>query len=35
MRGYAFVGPAATATDAALRDWIDRALAFADTLPAK
>ena len=35
MKGYAFVGPAHTATDEALRDWVQRTLAFADTLPAK
>jgi TfoX/Sxy family transcriptional regulator of competence genes len=35
MKGYAFVGPAGTATDAALRDWVQRSLAFAGTLPAK
>jgi len=35
MKGYAFVGPAGTATDTALRDWVQRTLAFADTLPAK
>lgn len=35
MKGYAFVGPAGTATEAALRDWVQRTLAFADTLPAK
>jgi TfoX/Sxy family transcriptional regulator of competence genes len=35
MKGYAFVGPAGTTTDAALRDWVQRALAFVDGLPAK
>ena len=35
MDGYAFVGPAGTATDAALRDWVQRTLAFVDTLPPK
>ena len=35
MKGYAFVGPSGTATDAALRDWVQRTLAFADTLPPK
>jgi TfoX/Sxy family transcriptional regulator of competence genes len=35
MKGYAFVGPAGTAADAGLRDWVVRALAFADTLPPK
>ena len=35
MKGYAFVGAEGTSTDAALRSWIERTLAFADTLPAK
>jgi TfoX/Sxy family transcriptional regulator of competence genes len=35
MKGYAFVGPAGTATDDAVRSWVERTLAFADTLPAK
>jgi|SRR6185436_1321729 len=35
MKGYAFVGPAGTASDSALRDWVARTLAFADTLPPK
>lgn len=35
MKGFAFVGPAGTATDAALHDWVERTLAFADTLPTK
>ncbi len=35
MKGYAFVSPAGTATDAALRDWVTRTLAFADALPPK
>ena len=35
MKGYAFVGPAGTATDAAIRGWVQRTLVFVDTLPAK
>ncbi|HEX4806149.1 MAG TPA: TfoX/Sxy family protein [Conexibacter sp.] len=35
MRNMVYVAPAGTATDAALRDWIRRALAFVDTLPAR
>jgi len=35
MKGYAFVGPAGTATDAVLGGWVRRTLAFADTLPPK
>jgi TfoX/Sxy family transcriptional regulator of competence genes len=35
MKGYAFIGPTGTANDAALRDWVQRTLAFAGTLPAK
>jgi len=35
MKGYAFVGPAGTATDTGLRVWVKRTLAFADALPPK
>jgi TfoX/Sxy family transcriptional regulator of competence genes len=35
MKNLIYVGPVGTADDAALRGWIDRALAFVDTLPAK
>jgi len=35
MRNMVYVAPAGTATDAALRDWIARALAFVETLPPK
>jgi TfoX/Sxy family transcriptional regulator of competence genes len=35
MKGYAYVAPAGTAGDAALRAWLDRALAFVATLPPK
>jgi TfoX N-terminal domain len=33
--GFILVGPAGTATDDALATWVDRALAFVVTLPAK
>lgn len=33
MKGYVFVGPAGCATDASLGAWVERALAFASTLP--
>lgn len=33
MKGYVFVAPAGCATDRALRGWVERALAFASTLP--
>jgi TfoX/Sxy family transcriptional regulator of competence genes len=35
MRNMIYVEPAGTATDEALRGWIDRALAFVETLPPK
>ena len=35
MRTMVFVAPAGTATDRALMDWTDRALAFVETLPRK
>lgn len=35
MRNMVYVEPAGTATDAALRDWIHRALAFVGTLPPR
>jgi hypothetical protein len=35
MQGILGVTPDGTATDAQLRAWIDRCLAFTDTLPAK
>jgi TfoX/Sxy family transcriptional regulator of competence genes len=35
MQGILGVAPDGTATDAQLRTWIDRCLAFTDTLPAK
>jgi TfoX/Sxy family transcriptional regulator of competence genes len=34
-KGAVYVEPAGTADDAALRAWIDRALAYVATLPAK
>jgi hypothetical protein len=33
--GFILVGPDGTATDAALAAWVDQALAFVVTLPAK
>jgi TfoX/Sxy family transcriptional regulator of competence genes len=35
LEGYVYVAPAGTATAADLRSWLDLALAFVDTLPAK
>ena len=35
MKGYAFVAPAGTVSDDALRDWVARTLAFVATLPPK
>ena len=35
MRGMVFVDPAGITADTALRDWIDRCLGFARSLPAK
>jgi TfoX/Sxy family transcriptional regulator of competence genes len=35
LKGYAYVAPTGTADDAALRGWVDRALAFSETLPPK
>jgi TfoX/Sxy family transcriptional regulator of competence genes len=35
MKGWVFVAPAGVADDAALRGWVDRALAFVATLPPK
>jgi TfoX N-terminal domain len=35
MTGWLLVGPGATAADAGLRDWVERAVAFAETLPPK
>jgi hypothetical protein len=34
-RGFLSVGPEAIATDAALRAWVDRGVAFASSLPPK
>jgi TfoX/Sxy family transcriptional regulator of competence genes len=33
MSGYVFVAPGGTATPSDLRRWVDRAVAFATTLP--
>ncbi|CDX60197.1 conserved hypothetical protein [Mesorhizobium plurifarium] len=35
MEGYIRVAPEGTATDADLAGWLDRALAFVETLPPK
>lgn len=35
MKGLVFVDPAGIAEDDALDDWIERCLAFAESLPAK
>jgi hypothetical protein len=35
MEGYVHVAPQGTATDADLAGWLDRALAFVETLPPK
>lgn len=35
MKGWVLVAPAGVATDGALRSWVDRAAAFAGSLPAK
>jgi TfoX/Sxy family transcriptional regulator of competence genes len=35
MRGWVRVTPTAFTTEAALRDWVHKGLAFASTLPAK
>ncbi|RUT99162.1 hypothetical protein EOD23_25615 [Mesorhizobium sp. USDA-HM6] len=35
MEGYVHVAPEGTATEADLRGWLDRALAFVETLPPK
>ena len=35
LRGYIYVAPAGIKTDRALAAWLDRALAFGRTLPAK
>jgi TfoX/Sxy family transcriptional regulator of competence genes len=35
MTGWLLVGPAATASEEALRAWVERAVAFVETLPPK
>ncbi len=35
MQGYVLVGATSITGDAALKGWVDRALAFVNTLPAK
>jgi TfoX/Sxy family transcriptional regulator of competence genes len=35
LKGFIYVSPAGTASDADLQRWVDRALAFVETLPPK
>lgn len=35
MRGLVYVGPAGTSDEASLAAWVERGLAFVDTLPPK
>jgi hypothetical protein len=35
MKSMVFVEPAGTATDQELEGWVDRAVAFAESLPPK
>ncbi len=35
MKGYLFVGPQATSTPAAITPWVERTMAFVETLPKK
>jgi hypothetical protein len=35
MRGYVFVGPSATATDALLAPWLDECESYVAALPDK
>lgn len=35
MAGYIYVAPGGTASDAALRKWVEGSVAFTKTLPAK
>lgn len=35
LKGFVYVAPEATATPAAVQAWVDRALAFVETLPPK
>jgi len=35
MRGFVYVAPAGYESDAELRDWVARGVAFAGSLPAK
>lgn len=34
-RGFLSIGPATTSTDAGLRGWVDRGVAYASSLPPK
>jgi hypothetical protein len=35
MRGFVFVGPEGLSSDASLRGWVDRGVAYASSLPPK
>ena len=35
MRGWVYVDPPGLSSDAALAEWVDRALSFVETLPPK
>ncbi|HLD77884.1 MAG TPA: TfoX/Sxy family protein [archaeon] len=35
MKGFLYIGPRGTKTDAALREWVERCATFARTLLAK
>ena len=35
MQGFVYVAPEGFASDGALRAWVDRCIAFVDTLPVK
>ena len=35
MKGWVLVGPGGTATDEALRSWVDRAVAYVSVMPPK
>jgi hypothetical protein len=35
MRGFVFVGPEGFGTDRSMKEWVDRGVAFASSLPPK
>jgi TfoX/Sxy family transcriptional regulator of competence genes len=35
MRGFLFVGPEGLRTDSSMKEWVDRGVAFASSLPPK